>query len=83
MQEEKIGEVQKYFDNMGVAVVKLNGALYPGDRIHVRGKNDFEQVVSSLEVDNEQVDAGKIGQEVGIRVEQDCCMGDLVFKISG
>lgn len=83
MEEQKIGEVEKYFGNLGVAIVKLNGSLQPGERVHFRGKSDFEQIVSSLEVNNQQVDEAKMGQEVGIQVQEPCEIGDVVFKVSG
>ncbi|MGM5482753.1 MAG: hypothetical protein ACQESF_04795 [Nanobdellota archaeon] len=81
MEEEKIGEVVKYLDEAGVAVVKLNGSLKPGEKVHFRGKADFEQTIDSIEVDNQKIDEGSMGQEVGIKANSPCEAGDMVFKV--
>ena len=82
MEENKIGEIVKFYDNLGVAIVKLYGQLNKGDMIHIVGsKTDFEQEVDSIELNNTSVQEGKMGDEVGIKLESPAKEGDVVLKV--
>jgi len=82
MEENKIGEIVKFYDNLGVAIVKLYGQLNKGDRIHVVGsKTDFEQEVDSMELNNAPTLEGKMGDEVGIKLQSPAKEGDVVLKV--
>jgi len=83
MEEEKIGEVAKYFAKMGVAGIQIEaGSLGQGDQIHIKGHTtDFTQQVDSMQLDNEVVDVAMPGQLVGIRVKDRVREKDEVFKV--
>ena len=84
MADFKVGKVTHYYDKIGVAVVKLDGALAVGDKIKfVRGGEDiFEQSVESIQIEHEKKDSAVKGEIVGLKVEQDVKEGAEVYKIS-
>jgi len=67
-----------------VAVVEItDGNLKKGEKIKIKGAtSDFEQVVDSMQVEHENVDAAKKGEAVGLKVEQQAREGDEVYKIT-
>jgi translation elongation factor EF-Tu-like GTPase len=83
MQEEAIGTVTHYFAEPSVAVVHLTqGALHPGDRIHVLGHTtDFAETVTSLEWEHKGVSEALAGEDVAVAVIDRARRHDQVFKI--
>lgn len=68
---KELGKVVHWYDKIGVAVIKLAGALKVGDKIKVkRGETEFEEAVSSMQLDHQPVAAGKKGQEVAVKLSQ-------------
>jgi hypothetical protein len=81
MAADTLGKVTHYFDKLGVAVVQLNKgvSLKKGDRLHFKGNNtDFTQVVNSLQLDHQDVETVKTGDDFGLKVDQEVHEGDLV-----
>lgn len=82
MEETKIGEVVKYFDNLGVAVIHLSSELKQGESLHFRGaRTDFEQDVASMQINNMEVEDAKMGDEIGVNVVHAVEAGDIVFRV--
>ncbi len=83
MPDELLGRVTHYFNNIGVAVIRINkGKLSLGETIHFKhGDRDFEQVIDSMQIDKEQVESVKKGQEVALKVDNVVREGDDVFKV--
>jgi translation initiation factor IF-2 len=80
--KDLVGKVIHYYDKIGVAVVKLDKALKAGDKVKfVHGENEFEQVVESMQLEHEQVQAGKKGQEVAIKVDKETKPGTLISLV--
>lgn len=76
-----IGKVTHFFDKIKVAVVKLAAPLKVGDKIKIEGRGQkFEQTVSSMQIEHEQLKTAKKGQEVGMKVAKPVKEGDLVYK---
>jgi translation initiation factor IF-2 len=76
-----IGEVTHFFGNISVAVVKIYAPLKVGDKICIEGRGQcFEQVVKSMQVEHDQVQTAKKGQEVGMKVAKPVKDGDLIYK---
>ena len=77
----KIGEVSHYFNRIGVAVVKLREEMKLGDQISFLGyTTDFDQIVTSLEIDHKKVDSVKPGDDFAIKVLDKVRQGDGVYK---
>jgi putative protease len=84
MKEEFVGTVTHYFGNIQVAAIKLEGKLRIGDTIHIEGHtSDFTQDVESMQLDREDIDVGKKGQEIAIRVKEHARPHDVVYKVIG
>lgn len=82
-KEKLIGEVTHFFGNIGVAVIKLSVSLSKGDSIRIVGgeSTDFEQTVSSMEVEHKKIEKAKKGDEVGLKVKEKVREGYKVYKL--
>lgn len=77
---KQIGEITHYYNNIGVGVIALKGKISTGDTIVIAGRgNEFEQTVSSMQVEHEEVDSAKPGDDVGLKVDKAVKPGDLVY----
>jgi putative protease len=84
MSENRVGKVTHYFDRISVAVLELTDKLRVGDMIHFLGHStDFKQEISSLQIEHQNVDEGKPGQDVALKVSQKVHPNDAVFKVTG
>lgn len=80
---ERIGEVTHFYDRASVAVLKLTRDLKLGEELHFLGKNsDFEQAITSMQIEHQPVTEVKAGQEVAVQVKQKVRPGDAVFRIT-
>jgi translation elongation factor EF-1alpha len=83
MAEELIGTVTHYFAKPEVGVVKLNADLKVGDTIRFRGHTtDFEQEVTSMQVEHQPVETAEAGMEVAVKVVERVRRGDEVFRVT-
>lgn len=79
----RIGEVTHFFGKINVAVVKLTKKLKVDDTIHFLGRNtDFEQEVTSMQIEHETITAAEGGSEVAIKTIQSVRRGDSVFLLA-
>ena len=77
--KDLVGKVIHYYDKIEVAVVKLNKSLKVGDKVKfVHGDNEFEQVVESMQLEHKQVQQGKKGEEVAVKVDKETKSGTLI-----
>jgi translation initiation factor IF-2 len=84
MSDERVGKVTHYFDRIGVAVLELTDRIKVGDTLHFLGHStDFKQLVSSLQIEHQNVSEAKPGQEVALKVLQKVHPNDVVFKTMG
>ena len=83
MVEEKIGMVEHFFTNVSVAAIKItNGELKIGDTIHIVGVHtDFKQKIDSMQIDRVPVTSVKVGDDVGIKLNDRVREHDVVYKI--
>ena len=72
-----------YFPHVNAAAIKIEkGEIRQGDRLYFKGHtSDFEQQVTSLQIDRVAVERGKVGDEVGIEVLDRLRVGDKVYKL--
>ena len=84
MEEEKIGNVVKFFAKLSVAAIEITkGTLKVGDVIHITGHTtDFEEKVESMQIENKSVEKAGEGQLVGVKVKERVRQNDQVFKVS-
>jgi len=82
-EEKLIGKITHYFGNIGVGVIELSGALKVGDKIRIKGgTTDFEQVVDSMQVEHQNIDAAKAGDAAGLKVADKVRTGDEVYQVT-
>lgn len=84
MKEEKIGVVLHYYSKAGVAAIKLDDALKVGDKIHIKGHTtDFDEVINSIQIEHNQVNEARKGDDIGIKVIDHVREHDTVYKVTG
>ena len=77
---KQIGTVTHWYDKIGVAVVKLSGPLAKGDKIKLKkGDEEFDDTVSSLQVDHKDVASAKKGADAAIKLSHKAKEGASVF----
>ena len=82
MKEKQVGTITHFYDHISVGVVKLSDKLAVGDKIHIQGAHDdFEQEVTSMQLEHKDVKEGKKGQEIAIKVENKVHQNDKVLKV--
>lgn len=78
----KVGKVTHYYNKAGVAILELEDTLKVGDKIRFQGHGvDFEQEVTSMQVNHEQVSSAKSGDVIGLKAEQEVKEGVEVEKV--
>lgn len=80
--EKEIGVITHWFDKINVAVIKLNGSIKKGDKIKIRkGDTEFEETIDSMQIDHQNVDSAKKGDDVAIRFSEKTKEGALVYLV--
>jgi len=83
MTEELVGTVTHYFSKPKVGVVKLTGSISVGDVVRFRGHGaDFEQSVTSLQVEHAAIETAAAGTEVAVQVDQPVRDGAKVYRVT-
>lgn len=84
MAEEKlIGKVTHFYGKLGVAIIELSGSLAVGQTIRFKGAtDDLTQEVREIQYEHQPISEGKVGQQVGVKVEQKVHENDQVFVVS-
>ncbi len=79
----KIAKVTHYFDKIGVAVIEiLKQPLKVGDLVKVSGHDsEFNQKITSLQVEHNQVSEVAAGETAGLKVEKPVKEGDELFLV--
>ena len=83
MDEHPVGTVTHYFGKPQVGIVALTDDLTTGDTLRFRGHGaDFQQAVTSMQVEHAAVETASAWTEVGIRVDQRVREGTQVYRVS-
>lgn len=83
-KDKPIGKITNFYDKIGVAVVKLtSGNLKTGDKIKLIAKDgqEFEQTVSSMQIEHKSVSTAKKGDEFGLKTDKTAKHDSNVIKI--
>ena len=82
-QGKPIGKITHYFSNIEVCVIDLAAPIKEGDIIRIMGgeETDFNQPVSSMQIEHEKVKSAKKGDSVGLKVKEKVREGYKVFKV--
>ncbi len=83
MPEVVIGKVSDFFAHPVVAGIELTANVKVGDTIHIKGHTtDLELVVTSMQINNVNVEQAKSGDNIGIKVGERVRRGDTVYKVT-
>jgi translation elongation factor EF-1alpha len=84
MEEDKVGRVEKFFAKPGVAAIEVTaGVLRIGDKLHFKGHTtDFEETITSMQVENQPVEEAKPGDLIGVKVKGRVRENDTVFRVA-
>lgn len=83
MTDTKVGKIIHYYDKIGVAVIKVLSPLKVGDRLKISGHDkEFEQTIASMQVEHQNIDKAKKGDDVGVKLDQPAKDGDEVYKVA-
>lgn len=81
-EQRAIGQVIHYWTRLGVAGVELSDTLEMDDWVHFRGATtDFQQRVTSMQINQRFINQAHAGQQVGILVADRVRPGDTVFLL--
>ncbi len=86
MKEEKekgklVGVISHFFPHVSAAVLKVKTPIKIGDRIKVVAPigEEFEQEISSMQIDRTEIQSAKAGDEIGLKVDQKVHEGCKVY----
>lgn len=77
---KEIGKVTHYFDKIGVAIIELTDGLKVGDTVKMKTKEEFDQEITSIQIDHEPVEEAKAGDVIGTKVDKPVHEGVKVEK---
>ncbi len=82
--EKEIGKVIHYWGKISVAGINITeGELKAGDVIHIKGHtSDFTQKVASIQIENDTVEKAKVGDSIGVKVEERVHEHDTVYLVT-
>ena len=84
MSGTRVGVVEHFYDHISVAVINLSDTVQVGDRVHFLGHGvDFQQEVTSMQIEHEAVQSAGKGQQVAIKVNKPVRVETAVFIITG
>jgi len=79
-EEELVGEVFRYYDDKGIACLKLSSKIVIGETLHFKDPDgDFFQTIEEMEVSKESAHFAYAGDYVCIKVEKKLREHDQVF----
>ena len=83
MEEKKIGVITHYYGHIGVGIIKIEAeGLKVGDTLHFKGHtSDFQQNIESIQLEHQDIQEGKVRDQVGIKVSEHVREHDEFFKI--
>lgn len=83
MADEKIGTITHYYDNIGVAVLKLSkGSLKLKDMIKLIAKDgeEYTQEVGEMQIERAVIESAKAGDIIGLKVDKEPKTNSVVLK---
>jgi hypothetical protein len=79
-KEKLLGRVEHFFDKISVAAISVKAPFRVGDVIHIKGHTtDFIQKIDSMQMEHQDVQAVKKGDDIGIKVKDFARQHDFVY----
>lgn len=81
-RELEVGTVSDFFSRLTVAGIELSQSLKVGDVIRIKGHTtELEFPITSMQINNRDVEAAEAGASVGIKIPERVRRGDTVYKV--
>ncbi len=81
-ERQEIGEVERYFEKIGVAAIKLTGSISVGDTLEIDDNDETIRLrVSSMQIDRKDVADASAGDDVGIKLNHSVESGSKVYRL--
>ncbi len=82
-KEIEVAQVEDYFAHVGVVALKIIAeGIRVSDILHFKGHTtDLIAEVSSMQIDHESVKEAKVGDSVGVKVNDKVRTHDKVYKV--
>ncbi len=78
----RIGSIERYFDKINVAAIKLEQDLSTGDIIEIGSEEEaVRQKVMSMQIDHAEVSEAHAGDSVGVKLKYRVSEGSEVYKV--
>jgi hypothetical protein len=78
---KQVGQITHYFHKINVGIIELSLPLVIGDCILVKGPTtDFEQTVSSMQIERKNIAHAEAGQSIGLKLVQQAKEQDVIYK---
>jgi len=82
MEEKLVGKIIHYYGKINVAIIEVLANIAVGDKIHIKGHGtDFEQTISSMQIEHQNINKAKKGDVIGLEVNQKIREGDEVYLV--
>ena len=82
VEKKVVGKISHFFPKISVAVLDLEGTVCVGDTISIESPaGAFEQQISSMQIEHENVEQAEAGQSIGLKVVQAAKEGSKVYKV--
>ena len=82
MEEKLVGKITHYYGKINVVIIEVLANITVGDKIHIKGhETDFEQTISSMQIEHQNINKAKKGDVIGLEVNQKIREGDEVYLI--
>jgi len=79
--DKEIGKVTHFYDKIGVMVVKLTDKVSVGDAIKIkRGDEEIEETIESMQVEHENIEKAKKGDEIAIKISGKTKEGAIAYR---
>lgn len=85
MADQRVGKISHYYNHLGVAIIEVEKPFAIGDVLKFIRRGDktelFQQTISSIQEEHQQIEKTKKGQSVGLKVEKPVHEGVEVFLV--
>ncbi len=82
MNLKQTGTIINYLDKLQIAIVKLDSELKLGDTILIDAEDPFDQTITSIQKEKQDIKQAKKGDKIGIKLEQKVKKNTKIYKIN-
>ena len=79
----KVGRVSHYYERTKTVVIELIADLALGEKIKIYNprRDDFEQIIGQIKIENENISLAKRGETIVLAVEKGVDIDAEIYKV--